>query len=291
MRAARGRTTTTGTAFQATAFQAGSLAATNQSQPISPAISNPAAREAANPARGDRKDRVVPLVFVLHLSSLPLAFRLRTSATSSFSPHGRRGSGRMEGSLGYLDDDCFCQAVGGNELGPEAVHRRQVGLARVVNESQSRQVKPKGRPRADGQRALPAFLGFPHPEACQPPFELERQRVIRSMAHALQSKGRSVDANFVGSPLKGGPKKDLRIGRVEMVLGARGSATGQVPPRGHGCHPAGTTRAGRCRAFSSSSAKWNASFPDGSRPLSGRLPPSRIRGGRRGRAPVRRQPA
>ena len=55
---------------------------------------------------------------------------------------------------------------------------------------------------------------------------------------SLQSKGRSSDTHLVGSPGKGGAKKDLRIGWVETALGRKwrrhrpGATRGAQPPPG-----------------------------------------------------------
>src|SRR5437016_4317999 len=108
--AARARTATSEMAFQAE-----SSAEINQSQPINPKINHRTARKTADQARDVRRERAVSLVFMLHLSSVPCGFRLRASAPSLPSPHGR-GRVRMGGSLGNLGHDGFCQAVGGNEL-------------------------------------------------------------------------------------------------------------------------------------------------------------------------------
>jgi len=78
-------------------------------------------------------------------------------------------------NLGY---DFFCQAVGGNQFGPLAVHGRQAGLARVVDEGHPRKVSAEDWFALMGQGTLPALLDLLHPSARQPPFEPEGQRLL-----------------------------------------------------------------------------------------------------------------
>ena len=105
-----------------------------------------------------------------------------------------------------------------------------------------------------------------------------------------KSGGRADEASFVACPRKAAMNSDLRIGWAETGRESEESASGRVATGGHMRQWAGATRAGRCRASSSSTATWSASSPGGPRPPSGRPPPSRFRGGRRGCAPARRRP-
>src|SRR5262249_21418609 len=78
-------------------------------------------------------------------------------------------------SVGDLRHDGTHQATGGNELRPLGIHCSQELPAGGVEKGHARQVKAKDRLVPAGQGALPATLQLPHPGACQPPFELERQ--------------------------------------------------------------------------------------------------------------------
>ena len=143
---------------------------------------------------------------------------------------------------------------------------------------------------------------FPDPGPSQLPFELECQarRVIvdGNPEHASLPLGLLLKHGPFqrrGRP-ESGPEGErsqglaISIGRDAFREGGR-SARGPGADRRAQCQRAGTIRAGRCRASSSSTATWSASSPGGPRPPSARPAPSPFRAGRRGYAPARRRPA